>query len=66
VDLQPVRDAYSSMSEQYISLLDGGWPDDEDDTALVQRHLTGLAGPVPDLGCGPVTGPPISTPWALR
>ncbi len=41
------------MSEQYIGLLDGGWPDDEDDTALVRRHLTGLAGPVLDLGCGP-------------
>jgi len=53
VDFEPVRDAYSSMSEQYIGLLDGGWPDNEDDTALVRRHLTGLAGPVPDLGCGP-------------
>ena len=53
MDLQPVRDAYTSKSEQYISLLDGGWPDDEDDTALVRRHLTGLAGPVLDLGCGP-------------
>src|SRR4051794_28210246 len=41
------------MSEQYISLLDGGWPDHDDDTALVRRHLTGLCGPVLDLGCGP-------------
>ncbi len=48
-----MRAAYSSLSEQYIGLLDGGWPDDEDDTALVRRHLTGLAGPVLDLGCGP-------------
>lgn len=40
------------MSEQYIGLLDAGWPDD-DDTALVRRRLTGLAGPVLDLGCGP-------------
>ncbi|MPQ98401.1 methyltransferase domain-containing protein [Modestobacter sp. I12A-02628] len=53
MDLQPVRDAYSTMSEQYIGLLDSGWPDDQDDTALVRRHLTGLAGPVFDLGCGP-------------
>ncbi len=53
VDLQSVRDAYSSMSEQYIDLFDGGWQDHEDDTALVRRHLTGLAGPVLDLGCGP-------------
>ncbi len=54
------------MSEQYIGLLDGGWPDDEDDTALVRRHLTGLAGPVLDLGCGPVTGLPTFTLSALR
>jgi SAM-dependent methyltransferase len=53
VDLGPVRDAYSSMSEQYIGLFDGGWQDHEDDTALVRRHLTGLRGPVLDLGCGP-------------
>jgi SAM-dependent methyltransferase len=53
VGLEPVRDAYSSLSEQYIALVDGDWPDHEDDTALVRRHLTGLAGPVLDLGCGP-------------
>lgn len=48
-----MRDAYSSMSEQYFGLFDGGWQDHEDDTALVRRHLTGLPGPVLDLGCGP-------------
>ena len=48
-----MRDAYSSMSEQYIGLLGGGWQDHEDDTAMVRRHLTGLPGPVLDLGCGP-------------
>jgi 2-polyprenyl-3-methyl-5-hydroxy-6-metoxy-1,4-benzoquinol methylase len=53
VDLEPVRDAYSSMSEQYIGLFDGGRQDHEDDTAFVRRHLTGLPGPVLDLGCGP-------------
>ncbi len=53
VDLQRVRDAYSLLSEQYIGLFDCGWPEHEDDTALVRRHLTGLAGPVLDLGCGP-------------
>jgi SAM-dependent methyltransferase len=53
VDFGPVRDAYSSMSEQYIGLFDGGWQDHEDDTALVRRHLTGRPGPVLDLGCGP-------------
>ena len=50
---EPVRDAYSSMSEQYLGLFDGGWRAHEDDTALVRRHLTGLPGPVLDLGCGP-------------
>ncbi len=53
MDRQPVRDAYSSMSEQYIGLFNGGWQDHEDDTALVRRYLTGLNGPVLDLGCGP-------------
>ena len=48
-----MRDAYSSKSAQYIDLVEGGWPDDEDDTALIRRHLTGLAGTVLDLGCGP-------------
>lgn len=49
-----MRVAYSSMAEQYIDLVDGGrWTGHEDDTALVRRHLTGLPGPVLDLGCGP-------------
>jgi SAM-dependent methyltransferase len=51
---EPVRAAYSSVAQQYIDLSsDGGWPDDEEDTALVRRHLGGLEGPVLDLGCGP-------------
>ena len=53
VDLRPVRAAYSTMAAPYIALSDGGWPEHEDDTALVRRHLTGLPGPVLDLGCGP-------------
>lgn len=48
-----VRDAYSRRSTDYIDLVDGAWPDHADDTDLIQRHLTGLAGPVLDLGCGP-------------
>ncbi|MDL5156702.1 class I SAM-dependent DNA methyltransferase [Actinomycetospora termitidis] len=52
-DPDAVRRAYSSMSEQYIGLFDGDWKDHSDDTALVRRHLTGLDGPVLDLGCGP-------------
>jgi SAM-dependent methyltransferase len=53
VDLEPVRDAYSSVSEQYIGLFGGGSHEHEDDAALLRRHLTGLSGPVLDLGCGP-------------
>ena len=48
----PVRDAYSSKSQQYIGLFDGTWQDD-DEAELVRRHLIGLTGPVLDLGCGP-------------
>ena len=53
-----MRDAYAAASARYIGLFDhgwhdDGWHDDEDDTALVTRHLTGLHGPVLDLGCGP-------------
>ncbi|MEV2237991.1 class I SAM-dependent methyltransferase [Micromonospora sp. NPDC049891] len=50
---QPVRDAYSYMSAQYIALFDGGWQAHVDDTALIRRHLGGLDGTVLDLGCGP-------------
>ena len=48
-----MRDAYSSEAQHYIDLFAGRWPDDQEDTALVQRHLAGLTGPVLDLGCGP-------------
>jgi SAM-dependent methyltransferase len=53
VELQAVRDAYSARSEQYIDLFGGDWQAHEDETALIRRHLTGLPGPVLDLGCGP-------------
>ena len=50
----PVREAYAAMAQPYIDLCEGGaWPDDEEDSSLVERHLTGLDGPVLDLGCGP-------------
>jgi trans-aconitate methyltransferase len=49
----PVRTAYSAASEQYIALHEGGIQEPDDTTALVRRHLAGLAGPVLDLGCGP-------------
>ncbi len=48
-----MQDAYASMSQPYIDLVGGTWPDHADDTALVREHLTGLDGPVLDLGCGP-------------
>lgn len=48
-----MRDAYSSVSEVYIGLFDGVEKADEDDAAFIRRHLTGLSGPVLDLGCGP-------------
>ena len=43
------------MSQQYIGLFDSTWQAQahEEDLALVRRHLTGLAGLVLDLGCGP-------------
>jgi SAM-dependent methyltransferase len=41
------------MSQQYIDRFDGNWQDHESETGLVRRHLTGLTGPVLDLGCGP-------------
>ncbi len=53
MDLQAVRDAYTSMSAQYIGLVGDGSQEHEDDLDLVGRHLAGLAGPVLDLGCGP-------------
>jgi len=48
-----VREAYAARAEQYTALVEGSWADDHEDSALVRRHLTGLAGPVLDLGCGP-------------
>jgi len=53
VDLGSVRDAYSLVSEHYIELFDGVEKAHEDDAAFIRRHLTGLPGPVLDLGCGP-------------
>lgn len=40
------------MSSQYIDLFDQVDADDPD-AALIRRHLTGLTGPVLDVGCGP-------------
>lgn len=48
-----MRAAYSALSAQYISMIESSGPGYDDDTALVERHLTGLPGRVLDLGCGP-------------
>ena len=53
VDLGSMRDAYSLVSQHYIGLFDGVDKAHEDDAAFIRQHLTGLPGPVLDLGYGP-------------
>ena len=53
MDLGTVRDAYSSVSREYIELFDGDWDAHEADAGFILRQLRGAAGPVLDLGCGP-------------
>lgn len=53
MDLQPVRDAYSLVSGQYIGLFGGSVSGHDDEATFIRRHLTGISGPVLDLGCGP-------------
>lgn len=53
VNLQPVRDAYTFASGQYIDLCGGDVQNHDDEAALVRKHLAGTSGPVFDLGCGP-------------
>lgn len=48
-----MRDAYSSIYEDYIRFVDGDWASQDEDKALVRCHLAGRSGPVLDLGCGP-------------
>ena len=48
-----MRDAYSSKSEQYVALVEDEWRTDDAEAVFVRSHLTGLSGPVLDLGCGP-------------
>jgi SAM-dependent methyltransferase len=52
VDPLAVRNAYSQLSSQYVDMFDQVAADDPD-AALIRRHLTGLPGPVLDMGCGP-------------
>lgn len=53
MNLQSVRDAYALVSDRYIELFGGDVRGGDDDATLVRRHLTGISGPVLDLGCGP-------------
>jgi trans-aconitate methyltransferase len=53
MDLQSVRDAYSSMSGQYIALAEDDRQTPEQDRSLIRRHLSSVPGAVFDLGCGP-------------
>lgn len=53
MDLQCVRDAYSSLSQQYIERFDGDWDAHDVDAAFIRRHLRAARGPVLDMGCGP-------------
>ena len=48
-----MRDAYASVSRQYIELFDGDWGAHEVDAAFLRQHLARSPGPVLDLGCGP-------------
>ena len=50
--MQAVREAYAARAEEYTALV-GTVEQDGPEAALVRRHLTGLPGPVLDLGCGP-------------
>ena len=53
MSLRSVRDAYASLSGQYIALVEGDRATPEPERSLIRRHLTGVPGPVFDLGCGP-------------
>ncbi|MEZ0493515.1 class I SAM-dependent methyltransferase [Kineococcus sp. TBRC 1896] len=48
-----VQRAYSAMADAYLDRLATMDVVHPDDRQLILRHLTGLAGPVLDLGCGP-------------
>ncbi len=50
---EQVRDAYTAVADEYVALFDDPDKAHEADAALIRRHLTGLSGPVLDLGCGP-------------
>ncbi|WP_018348758.1 class I SAM-dependent methyltransferase [Longispora albida] len=58
MNTEHVRQAYASVAELYIGLFGTREQVHADDLAFIGRHLSGLPGPVLDLGCGPghITG----------
>ena len=50
---QRIRDAYTRKVDDYIALFDDDWQADPEDIDLIEGQLSGLSGPVLDLGCGP-------------
>jgi SAM-dependent methyltransferase len=53
VELEQVRDAYTSVAEVYIGLFGTSEQVDAEDRDIIGRHLSGRPGAVLDLGCGP-------------
>lgn len=53
VNLDQVRQAYTSVADLYIELLGTIEQVHADDLDFIKRHLAGRPGPVLDLGCGP-------------
>ncbi|OYO25082.1 SAM-dependent methyltransferase [Enemella dayhoffiae] len=51
--MSQVQQAYAQVASRYIELFGSGAHEHADDLSLIVRHLTGIAGPVIDLGCGP-------------
>ncbi|MCO1595329.1 class I SAM-dependent methyltransferase [Micromonospora sp. RHAY321] len=58
MQIEHVRQAYSSVAELYIGLFGTSQQVHADDLAFIGRHLAGRPGAVLDLGCGPghITG----------
>ncbi|MGQ5265256.1 class I SAM-dependent methyltransferase [Micromonospora sp. ZYX-F-536] len=58
MQIEQVRQAYSSVAELYIGLFGTSQQVHADDLAFIGRHLAGRPGAVLDLGCGPghITG----------
>jgi ubiquinone/menaquinone biosynthesis C-methylase UbiE len=53
VNVEQVRDAYTSVAALYIELFGTSQQVHGDDLAFIERHLSSQPGTVLDLGCGP-------------